>query len=71
MKARTFLFAKQAIEYVDKLPAKVSGVEIGQQLIRLTGPVFDYLNIMRSNNDKKYDLEERRFVLAKNVIEYV
>jgi four helix bundle protein len=26
---------------------------------------------MKSNNDKKYDLEERTFVYAKNVTEYV
>ena len=26
---------------------------------------------MKSNNSKKYDLEERMFVFAKNVIEYV
>jgi four helix bundle protein len=26
---------------------------------------------MKSNNDKKYDLEERTFVFTKNVIEYV
>jgi hypothetical protein len=26
---------------------------------------------MKSNNGKKYDLEERTFVFAKNVIEYV
>mgnify|MGYP000234681403 CR=1 FL=1 len=26
---------------------------------------------MKSNNDKKYDLEERTYVFAKNVIEYV
>jgi four helix bundle protein len=26
---------------------------------------------MKSNNDNKYDLEERTFIFAKNVIEYV
>ena len=26
---------------------------------------------MKSNHDKKYDLEERTFIFAKNVIEYV
>jgi hypothetical protein len=26
---------------------------------------------MKSNNDKKYDLEERTFLFAKNIIEYV
>jgi four helix bundle protein len=26
---------------------------------------------MKSNNDKKYDLEKRTFIFAKNVIEYV
>ena len=39
LKRRTFLFAKNVIEYVDKLPKKVSGIEIGRQLFRSAGSV--------------------------------
>jgi four helix bundle protein len=39
LKKRTFLFAKNVIEYVDNLPKKVSGIEIGRQLIRSAGSV--------------------------------
>jgi four helix bundle protein len=39
LKERTFLFAKNVMEYVDKLPKKVSGIEIGRQLIRSAGSV--------------------------------
>ena len=33
------MFAKNVIEYVDTLPKKVSGIEIGRQLIRSAGSV--------------------------------
>ena len=39
LQVRTFLFAKQVIAYVDKLPGKISGVEIGKQLVRSGGSV--------------------------------
>jgi four helix bundle protein len=39
LKRRTFLFAKNVMEYIDKLPKKVSGIEIGRQLIRSAGSV--------------------------------
>ena len=39
LKERTFLFAKNVITYVDRLPQKVSGIEIGRQLIRSAGSV--------------------------------
>jgi four helix bundle protein len=39
LKQRTFSFAKDVIKYVDKLPRKVSGIEIGKQLIRAAGSV--------------------------------
>ena len=39
LKERTFMYAKNVLAYVDKLPGKVSGIEIGRQLIRSTGSV--------------------------------
>ena len=39
LKKRTFMFARNVIKYVDKMPKKVSGIEIGRQLIRSAGSV--------------------------------
>jgi len=39
LKERTFKLAKNVIEYVDNLPKKVSGFEIGKQLVRSAGSV--------------------------------
>ena len=36
---RTFLFARDIRDYVDKLPKKVTNTEIGRQLIRSAGSV--------------------------------
>jgi four helix bundle protein len=37
LKERTFSYANDVIEYVDKLSKKISGIEIGRQLTRSVG----------------------------------
>ena len=37
--SRTFLFVKNVREYIDKLPRKITQIEIGRQLIRSAGSV--------------------------------
>lgn len=39
LEERTFLFAKKVREYVDKLPRKITNIEIWRQLIRSAGSV--------------------------------
>jgi len=36
---RTFLFARDISDYVDKLPKKITNIEIGGQLVRSGGSV--------------------------------
>lgn len=48
---------------------KLNNSQILILVLPFVGPIFADLSIMKSNKDKKYDLEERTFVFAKNVIE--
>jgi four helix bundle protein len=42
LEERTFLFAKSVIKYVEKLPRKMTNMEIGKQLMRSAGSVVSY-----------------------------
>ena len=39
LEERTFIFAKKAIEYVNKIPKSIANIEIGRQLVRAAGSV--------------------------------
>jgi len=55
LKQRTFLFAKNVIKYVDKLPRSVSGIEIGRQLIRSAGSIgANYIEADESLSGKDF-----------------
>ena len=55
LKQRTFLFAINVIKYVDNLPRKVSGIEIGRQLIRSASSVgANYIEADESLSKKDF-----------------
>jgi four helix bundle protein len=77
LERRTFLFAREAREYVDKLPYKITNQEIGRQLIRSAGSVgANYIeaNEALSNKDFQFrikicrkEAKESRYWLESSV----
>jgi four helix bundle protein len=52
---RTFMFAKNVREYVDKLPRKLTSIEIGKQLVRFAGSVgANYIEANEALSNKDF-----------------
>ena len=58
---RTFLFARDIRDYVDKLPKKVTNTEIGRQLIRSAGSVgVNYVEAKESHYWLNFSIPEKK-----------